>query len=302
MGNQGSQGTTTAPAGTMDLAHVPPGTMIALKAWNGRYMTADVRDAAVCSVDTPGPAAQQRFTIIKAASDNRFFLRSCFGTHLSINVLGYVGFHNSMGGCEEFNVVYDNGQPVFKGYSSGRYLWINNDGSASGRNHIEDKAHLSVEMVGPIPPGSPMAMQLQRAVQMRIRYAQLDDKEDAAWAASGTLGGMTSGTSEVGDAMAHMGQAGATWRALDVAADATAVYNQNIADIMATPIDTTTSMILPVAHATVFNGIAIPTSAPPPPSYTAPQPLPPGWRELKTPDGQMYYADDKTGTTSWTRP
>ena len=301
MGNEASQGSVSPPDGTLDLAHVPPGTMIALKAWNGRYLTADVRDAAVCSLDTPGPAAQQRFTLMKA-SDNRFFLRSCFGTHLSINILGYVGFHNSMGGCEEFNVIYEKGEPVFKGYGSGKYLWINNDGTASGRGHIEDKARLHVEIVSPITPGSPMAMQLQRAVQMRIRHAQLDDKEGAAWSASGQLGGMTGG-GEVAAAFAHMGQAGATYTALDIAADANAVYQQNFADIMATPIES--SSMLPVAAhatatATVFNGIAVPTSAPP--SYASPSPLPPGWRELNTPDGQVYYSDDNTGTTSWTRP
>jgi len=74
---------TAAPDGTL----VPSGTVVSLKAWNGRYLTADLRDAAVCTLDTPGPAAQQRFTIVKARG-NRIFLRSCFGTHLSINILG----------------------------------------------------------------------------------------------------------------------------------------------------------------------------------------------------------------------
>ena len=296
MGNENSALATNAPDGTMDLAHVPAGTMIALKAWNGRYMTADVRDAAVCTLDTPGPAAQQRFTIMKAR-ENRIFLRSCFGTHLSINILGFVGFHNSMGGCEEFTVIYEKGQPVFKGYESGKFLYINNDGSASGAfTHTEDKNRFHVEVVGPVPPGSAMAMQLQRAVQMRIRWAQLDDKEGAAWAANGQLSGMSGDSSNEFAGLAKMGQAGTTMMALNIDADKDAVYNQNMADIMATPIEH--SPMIPVAQATVFHGGAIPTSPPPP--YTAQ--LPPGWRELKTPEGQVYYANDTTGTTSWTRP
>ena len=300
MGNETSQGNSKPPDGVLDLANVPPGTMIALKAWNGRYLTADIRDAAVCSLDTPGPAAQQRFTIVKA-NENRFFLRSCFGYHLSINVLGYVGFHNAMGGCEEFSVIYENGQPVFKGYSSGKFLWINNDGSASGRGHTENNTRFQVEIVSAITPGSPMAMQLQRAVQMRIRYAQLDDKEDAAWIAGGSLGTAAG----LGNEFAQLGQAGATFTALNIDADMNAIYQQNFADIIATPIES--SPMLPVAQAAVYNGgavyngAALPPNAPPPP-YVSPPPLPAGWREMKTPDGQIYYADDNTGTTSWTRP
>lgn len=38
---------------------------------------------------------------------------------------------------------------------------------------------------------------------------------------------------------------------------------------------------------------------PPPPP---PQQLPPGWQALTAPDGQTYYVDHNTKTTSWTLP
>ena len=253
--------------------------MIALRAWNGRYLTADVRDAAVCTVDTSSPAAQQRFTVVKAR-ENRIFLRSCFGTNLSINTLGFVGFHTSMGGCEEFTVIFNAGKPVFKGYGSGKFLYINNDGSASGAfAHTESKNRFDVEFTQPVPPGSAMAAQLQRAFQMRTRYAQLDDNQEATSIASAQAGLYEFG---------YLAQVGTTFMAVGIGADKNVVYNNNIQDIIQTPV-------------TVFfqQPQAAPSAVGGPVSWGG---LPPGWRELRTPDGKVYYADDNTGTTSWTRP
>ena len=210
---------------------------------------------------------------------------------------GFVGFHNGMGGCEEFTVIYEGGRPVFKGHESGKFLYINNDGSASGAfTHTDIKNQFEVQVVSAIVPGSPMDMQLQRAIQMKIRYEQLEGEEGAAWAAHGMVGG-------VGGPMQAVLQAGAVGTALNIGADQGAIYDQNFVDIARTPLDNVPS----VPAAAVVASAPYPGAIAPYPGAIAPYPgaiapLPPGWRELKTPDGQVYFANDMNGTTSWTRP
>ncbi|CAM9746888.1 unnamed protein product, partial [Choristocarpus tenellus] len=37
-------------------------------------------------------------------------------------------------------------------------------------------------------------------------------------------------------------------------------------------------------------------------SQEEPPPLPPGWGELRTGDGRLYYVHYESGTTQWERP
>uniref|UniRef100_A0A7S3F012 WW domain-containing protein n=1 Tax=Haptolina ericina TaxID=156174 RepID=A0A7S3F012_9EUKA len=42
--------------------------------------------------------------------------------------------------------------------------------------------------------------------------------------------------------------------------------------------------------------------APPPPPAASGAPLPPGWQEVQTGDGRVYYWHKESGATSWDRP
>lgn len=46
----------------------------------------------------------------------------------------------------------------------------------------------------------------------------------------------------------------------------------------------------------------VPAPAPPPPAPPAPAGLPPGWEELKTPEGKPYYFNKTNNTTQWEKP